>query len=780
MNPEARKKLAHSGGWSGAQGLTEDVRYYGRWMRDEAEKRIGHLYPKVKIPPNPPLKKGGAEGGGISGQEATVIAWLWARTVMCPNPACGAEMPLARSFWLSTKKDKQAWIEPVVKRTGGVGVPPAIYFDVKTGKGAPSDGTVNRRGATCIVCSTPVPFDHVRAEGKAGRMGAQLMAIVAEGNRGRVYLSLTEEREAIADRAEPKSVPETDLPEQALGFRVQLYGMTKHRDLFTPRQLVALTTFSDLVAEAREQVLCDTLGAQTFLGARASRSQKIEGCDKAGETPAPPGEAKAYADAVATYLGLGVSKLADATTSLTRWKPSMDQAIATFARQALPMVWDYAESSPFNGAAGDYATTIGTMVRTIATLAAGGPGRAQQLDATTAIDGVTQPLIFTDPPYYDNIGYADLADFFYVWLRRSLEKIYPDLFSTLLTPKAQELVATPYRFAGDKEKAQRFFEAGLGQAFAHMRQVQHPDYPLTVYYAFKQAESGEDDEGANGASGVASTGWETMLEGLVRAGFAVSGTWPMRTEQPSGLRVVEQNALASSIVLVCRPRPDDAPLATRREFVAALKKELPDALKKLQRGNIAPVDLAQASIGPGMAVFSRYAKVLEADGSPMKVRTALQLINQALDEFLAQQEGEYDADTRWALAWFEQFGMAEGTFGEAETLSKAKNTSVKGMEEAWLLRARGGKVRLLKRGELPDNWDPVTDPRLTVWKATQHLLRTLEQKGENAAGDLLRRLGGVGSRQGPGLPAVRHLRAEAVGRRSQGVQQPGGGVATAG
>jgi putative DNA methylase len=448
--------------------------------------------------------------------------------------------------------------------------------------------------------------------------------------------------------------------------------------------------------------------------------------------------------AVLTYLGFAVDKMADTNCSLCTWQVDPPRLRATFGRQGLPMTWDYAEANIFGDAAGDYQRCVASVCEVLERLVPRVVGQVRQLDATQIIDGVTTPAVCTDPPYYDNIGYSDLADFFYILLRRSLGKIYPSLFSTLLTPKAQELIASPYRFDGNKKRAEDFFEEGLGRAFVRVQQTQHPDLPLTLYYAFKQAEVEEEDESGTGFSAVASTGWETMLEGLLKAGFVVAGTWPMRSEL--GTRNVGRgtNALASSIVLSCRPRTKAAPLATRREFLGELKDQLPGALKRLQQGNVAPVDLAQAAIGPGMAVFSRYSKVVEADGSPMRVRTALALINQTLDEALAEQEGEFDTDTRWAVAWFEQFGMNEGPFGVAETLSKAKNTAVKGLEEAGILVAKAGKVRLLRREELDRDWDPTTARRLTVWEVTHQLIRALEKEGEAGAAALLRRVGALG------------------------------------
>jgi putative DNA methylase len=706
--------------WRGAEGLAEDVRHYGQLMRDEAEGRIGHLYPQLTLPRE--------HGGG----QARVIAWLWARTVRCPNPACGAQMPLVRSFALSTKKGAQAWVEPVVDRAG---CPPTVRFEVRSGVGKPREGTVNRRGATCVCCDAPVPFDHVRAEGRAGRMGARMMAIVAEGTRGRIYVSPDSSHLTVAASAEPSWRPETDLPHNPRDFKTPNYGMRTFADLFTPRQLVALTTFSDLVGEARELAQRDaTAAGLPDDGVPLERG----GCG-----------ATAYADAVATYLAMGVSRLADICNSFCRWETSKTQVRNLFGRQAIPMIWDYAEPNVFADAAGDYSVSLGNLLKALLATPATGTGSVIQADASSrdcSIDGRT-PLISTDPPYYDNIGYADLSDFFYIWLRRTLHSVHPGLFSTLLVPKAEELVATPYRFDGDRARAQRFFEQGLGKVFGNVRQAASGDYPVTVYYAFKQTENDSDPE--EGESGkdiglVASTGWESMLEGLVRSGFAITGTWPMRTELANRTIGQGANALASSIVLVCRPRADDAPLTTRRDFMGALRRELPAALRDLQRGNIAPVDLAQAAIGPGMAVYSRYRRVLEADGSSMTVRTALTLINQEMDAYLTEQEGEYDADTRWALAWFEQFGMNEGAYGDAETLSKAKNTSVQGMVEAGIVQARGGKVRLLRREELPADWNPATEARLTVWEVAQQLILAMQEHGEEAAADLLARVGGLG------------------------------------
>ena len=724
VNPEARKTLLGRD-WHGAQGLADDIRFYGKWMRDEAERRIGHLYPKVTLPKE--------QGGG----EATVIAWLWVRTVTCPNPACGARMPLTSKWWLSKKKGKETWVEPAIDYRV---TPPAIHFNVKSGKGKPQDGTVNRLGAQCIACDTSVPFDYVRSEGKAGRMSEQLMAIVAEGQHGRVYLTPDEKQATIAAAAKPEWKPEAVLPHNPRDFKTPNYGMRTFGELFTSRQLVALNTFSDFAQTAREKVLAD--------------SRKADWSDEGVSLNDGGTGANAYADAVATYLAIAVDRLADKCSTVCAWDVTRDNLGHTFARQAIPMVWDFGEANPISNSGGNFQGAANWVAEAIALSSSNAAGKVLQRDATTAVNGVAHPLISTDPPYYDNIGYADLSDFFYVWLRRSLNTVYPDLFRTMLVPKAQELVATPYRFGGSKSEAQQFFETGLGHAFERMRAVAHPDYPLTVYYAFKQSESeaessGELDENGNGnaakaTKAVASTGWETMLEGLIRTGFAITGTWPMRTEMINRSVGQGTNVLASSIVLVCRPRPVDTPVASRRQFLGALRAELPSALKNLQHGSIAPVDLAQASVGPGMGIYSRYSKVVESDGSRLSVRAALQLINRALDEVLAEQEGEYDAETRWAVAWFEEYAMNVGEYGRAETLSKAKNTSVQSLHEAGFLEARGGKVRLLRRDELSETWHPKEQRHLSVWEVTQRMIHALDQHGDSAAGDILRQSGEKG------------------------------------
>jgi putative DNA methylase len=598
-------------------------------------------------------------------------------------------------------------------------------FEVRTGK--PPDkavvdaGTKLGRGANfrCLLSSSPIAPDYIRKEAQAGRMWVRLMAIVAEGDRGRIYLTPTEDHAAIAKKAVPKWKPDQLVTTPCHDVdRLPMYGMYTWGDAFTPRQLVALTTFSDLVAEARTQLYADAL-----IAGMPDNSTPLRDSGSG---------ATAYAEAVGVYLGLVVSKLTAFHCTLSRWRSGESKTAPGFGRQALPMVWDFAEANPWAGAGGDFDGSIDGAMRVLSSLPETAVGLAQQADAATASYSGPPLIVSTDPPYYDNIGYADLSDFFYVWLRRSLQPIYPELFSTLLVPKAEELVATPYRH-GSKDAAEAFFLEGMTCAIHSMAETAHSAFPVTIYYAFKQSERDHN--------GTASTGWETFLEAVIKAGFSLTGTWPMRTENATRLVGMTTNALASSIVLGCRPRPADAPVTSRRDFLTALKHEMPSALRHLQQGNIAPVDLAQASIGPGMAIFTRYTRILESDGTPMRVRTALALINQTLDEVLAEQEGDFDADTGWAVAWFDQFGFNDGPFGDAETLCKAKNTAIGGLQEAGIAMARAGKVRLLRVDELPAAWAPLADQRLTVWESVHHLIRALNE-GETAAAALVARLGG--------------------------------------
>jgi len=717
VNPNAQKEV-NLLTWEGTKGLAEDILYYGQWMRNEAEKRIGHLFPKVKISYDIALERPALKP--YIGEELTVIAWLWARTIKSPNPAFSeVEIPLVSTFMLSTKEGKMAYVEPVLEGNH-------YYFQVKDGKPSNEElinnGTKLSRGANfkCLMSNSPISSEYIYKEANSGRMGARLMAIVAEGENGRIYLAPTKEMEDIAFKARPSSSPQLEMPNNPRWFSPPLYGLKTFGDLFTSRQLVVLETFSDLVKEASEKAQQDAIK----VGMLTDDKPLFEGGTGA----------KAYADAIALYLGLSVSKTSNRASTLCTFKIAVQCPGDTFGRQALAMSWDYAEANTLSGPSGSFESMVKNTVAGLLSInsRAGTAGFACQSDASSQLLSRSK-IISTDPPYYDNIGYADLSDYFYIWLRRSLKDNFPDIFATLAVPKAEELVATPYRHGG-KESAERFFLQGMSQAMRRLAELVHPAFPVTIYYAFKQSEN---DSG----EGLVSTGWETFLDSVIRAGFGISGTWPVRTEREN--RKINQgtNALASSIVLVCRPQPSVAPTTTRRDFVAALKTELPIALAHLQRSNIAPVDLAQAAIGPGMAIYTRYAKVLDAKGNSMSVHEALALINQTLDEVLAEQEGDFDADSRWALAWFEQFGFSEGEYGVAETLSKAKNTSVAGMVEAGILVSKGGRVRLLQPKELPSDWDPELDSRLTAWEMVHQLIRVLEKDGERAAADLASKLG---------------------------------------
>ena len=535
-----------------------------------------------------------------------------------------------------------------------------------------------------------------------------------------MYLNPTPEHEASANDSKPDWKPENELIGKCRD-QLPLYGMNSFSDLFTPRQLVALTTFSDLVGEARE---------------RARRDAVASGMRDDGVPLRSCGDgATAYAEAIGTYLGFTLDRLMQQFSTISVWSsnPAHELVITMFSRQAIPMTWDYGEINPFCTAA-SWEKCLSFLVKVVEKFGNEWERRgiAVQEDAQSQERSLSK-IVSTDPPYYDNISYADLSDFFYVWLRRSLQSIFPDLFATLAVPKEEELIAAPYRHGGSKVRADFFFMVGMTRAAQRLADQTHPAFPVTIYYAFKQSEK-------SGTSGITSTGWETFLSALIGSGFSIRGTWPMRTERPTGMKTAV-NALASSVVLVCRARAADAPTATLREFLEALKSELPEALRKMQQGNIAPVDLAQAAIGPGMAIFTSYARVLGAGGEVVTVREALALINETLDEALAEQEGDFDADTRWALAWFDQSGFSEGEYGVAETLSLAKNTSVAGMVEAGILTSGAGKVRLLAPAELSQSWDSKADSRRTVWETTHQLVRVHSQGGDAAAADIMANIG---------------------------------------
>lgn len=693
VNPEARTShMAQT--WSRAQGLAEDVRYYGEWMKQEAYRRIGHLYPKVKVP--------WEQGGG----EATVIAWIWARTVKCPNPACGCEMPLASSFVLSKKKGKEAWIEPQFDYENK-----KITYKVHLGKGEVPEAPKTSRGAKfkCIMCGESTTDEYIKQKSVDGEMGATMMAIVAEGKNGRLYVTPTEEHILTAQCPKPEGeYPEQPLPYDPRNIWCVNYGLDTYDKLFTNRQLTALTTFSALVAEAQQKAEADAVAA----GMANDHLPLRDGGQGA----------RAYGEAVGVYLAFAVDRQANYSSSLNGW--SGDFIIQTFGRQALPMVWDYAESNPFSNSTGNWSGAINWIIKALDKFPSAGESYAQQFDAQCDCT-LREVMVSTDPPYYDNIGYADLSDFFYVWLRQSLKETYPELFSTMLVPKAEELIATPYRHEGSMEKAKAFFEEGMLSACKQMYLYAREDIPVTIYYAYKQSDSDAD--------GSASSGWETMLNAIIKAGFTIVGTWPMHTERETGLKSAV-NALASSIVLVCRKRPADAPQTTRRNLINALRRELRPALKKLQDSNIAPVDLAQSAIGPGMGVFSRFQRVLEADGTPMSVRSALKIINEEIDLYFNEQVGDMDSASRFCVDLYTQNAFNDIKYGEAEILSTAKSTSIPMMASHGMVYAKAGIVHLMDRTELPEKVDPTEQ---CIWMLTQQLTQAMAKGGIEACAQIL-------------------------------------------
>lgn len=717
INSEDRKQVGGTDAWRGTNGLAADVRYYGQLIRERLRTKTGRFYPKIQLSRH--------HGGG----EATAIAWIWARTVASPNPAVrGKHVPLISTYWLSSKKGKEWWLEPVVDRTTGI-----WRYEVRTGKTkdyeAIAAGTkIGGKGASfrCLLSDDPITGRHIKSEGSAGRLGFAPIAVVVERLRVRIYLSIDQNNSPSMPDTSGLWRPDGEIPARLTGGTCYGYGLTRWSHLFTDRQLLAMVTLSDLVREIGSDVQSDA--------ASAGLSDV---------------ETESYAHAVTTFLALAVDRCADFNNALCRWSSSNQKVMNLFGKQAIPMIWDFAEANIVGESVGAWSTCCEYVADCIEVIPAGSAnvGTAYQIDAATGANGIRNLLVSTDPPYYDNIGYAALSDFFYVWLRRILGPLYPDLFSTVLVPKIPELTASPERFDGNKQQAKEHFESGFRKAFTALREKMDPNFPLTVYYAFKQDDEKTDSLEENGSSRVdLTTGWETLLVALMSSGFQITATWPVRASQKWRMVSMGTNALASYIVLACRQRAFDAPQTDRRSFVAELKRELPPALHHLQQGNIAPVDFAQAAIGPGMAVYSRYSQILETTGKAMTVRTALLLIDQTLTEVLSEQEDEFDVDTRWALAWFDQHGFAPGDYGDAELLSKAKVTSVNGLEQAGLITSKGGNVQLLTPEALPTEWNPIKDKNATMWEMTHHLLRVYyhEKAGDEPTAALLRKLGSNG------------------------------------
>ena len=722
VHPDAGTALSS---WERAQGLAADIEAYGRWMGEEAKRRIGHLYP---------------DAVGPDGTKHTPIAWIWARTVESPDPAWSGHVPLVASWTLAKRPGKPVvWVEPIIDQATQT-----IRYEIRHG-GTPScERTVHRGNGVCIATGSAIDGNYIKDEARAGRMGSQLMAIVAEGNPGRLYCQTTDQDEQAADVGEPSWKPEGRNPEKLTGGTVHVYGMDEWWKLFAPRQLTALTTFSDLLSDVRERVLADAVAG--------GLSDDVARLRNGGSG------ATAYADAIATYLAFVIDKCADYWTSICTWHNTGEKVRCTFSRQAIPMAWDYAEANPFSSSTGNWMAMVNWVRKAVASLPASGKAEVAQRDARVRVREQPGCVISTDPPYYDNISYADLSDFFYAWLRRNLGDIWPDECATLSTPKADELIAHRYR-AGSKQAAEAHFESRMANFMAEMVRSQSTEAPATIFYAYKAAEVSRGQ--------VRSTGWDTFLQAVVDAGMQVTATWPLRTELANRPISLGSNALASSVVLVCRPRSASVPLTSKGEFLAALRREMPEAVRMLQQGDIAPVDMAQSTIGPGMRVFSRYAKVVETDGTAMPVREALAVINDVLGEVLDGEEADLDSDTRFALGWYAQHGFEPGPAGEADGLARAKNTSLDGIERSGIGAARAGKFRLLPRRELDSDWSPDTDPRLTVWEAVQHLAAALERSRTEAA-RLLHRLGGYGQRARQ-LAYLLYRKADQAGRADEAI-----------
>lgn len=680
--------------WSGTEGLAADIQYYGEWMRNEVAKEIGNLYPKVVL---------------ADSKEAQVISWIWARTVECPNPQCRIEMPLVNKWWLSKKKGKSTFISPQVISDPTISCGKKIRFKVIQDAGGPTEGTVGRTGAICVSCGSNASLSYIRTEGQAGRIRIQLMAIAAEGDRKRIYFEADELQISAADVKHPELAPDGEISKHPQYMGVPRYGMTTFGDLFTSRQATTLTNFVKMIEPLRKKVQSDA----AKLGIPSGVPFESGGIDSI-----------AYSDAIATYLAMTISRLADLSNSLCGWEPLAECPRHLFARQAIPMAWDFAEGNPLGDSSGSWRVLLRGTARSFASAAFNRAnteaGEISKNNAATR--SYKDFVISTDPPYYDYVPYSDLSDFFYSWLRPSLNSIFPTLFETVLSPKSDELVADSVRNSG-KSGAKEFFEQGFTSTFHKIREDASVNVPVTVYYAFKQSE--------------ASAGWESILEGMVKAGWSITATWPVRSESANRMRSQSSNVLASSIVLVLRPRPDNAPAIDRRGFISNLHLELPKSLRELQMGEIAPVDLPQAAIGPGMAIFSRYSGVIESDGSKMSVKSALDHINEVLDEVLSEQEGDFDSTTRFGIAWYRQYGYSAGKFGDADSMARARNASVDYLDRSGILSSRAGKVALIMPADLPENYDPISDSDISAWEVLHHLIRVLDTEGLSAAGNFL-------------------------------------------
>lgn len=705
VNPESRNVINDNITWNRAKGLSMDISYYGNVVKTSVLNDISRLYPKVRVPKE------------LGGGETNAIAWLWAKTVKCPNPACGCNTPLLKSFNISTKKGNECAIVPHLKGKD--------YVFTLTDKALDQDfETVNRTGAICLNCKSTIPIEYIREQGKQNDIGNVMTCIVAEGKKGRFFVTPDENQIVSSNCPKPEDYPDGKLSNAVRYISPPIYGMENFSQLYTNRQLQMLNSLCKSIADISKKIEEDAKNA----GMEDDHLSIREGGTGA----------KAYSEAVRIYLSFVVDKMINFHSTICSWQVPRQTMGNVFSRQAIPMKWDYAEANPFSNSTGSFDSMLSWIVKCVENLPSECEGTANQADAQTD-HGYRNMMISTDPPYYDNIGYSDLSDYFYIWMRKNLGDIYPDLFSTILVPKNEELIASQYRHK-TKEDAKRFFEDEMLKACKKLYLYADKDIPVSIYYAYKQQDKGKGSESS-------SSGWETMLSAIINAGFEITGTWPMRTEVVTALKG-SINALASSIVLVCRKRNEDAPQITQRNMINVLRRELRPALKKLQSSNIAPVDLAQSAIGPGMGVYSRYSKVIEADGTQMPVKSALKLINEEIDLYFNEQVGEMDPASRFCVELYSQNAFNDVRYGEAEVLANAKNTSIPMLVNKKVLFAKAGNVHLLSRDELSTK---VNNNEEVIWILTQHLTLAMEKGGIDACAKMVLEMYGANAERAKDL-----------------------------
>jgi putative DNA methylase len=671
--------FGHSSVAQDYEGLAEDFRYYATGVLDKVRETTKENYP---------LRQG-----------ENPVAWIWARTARCVNPACGIRTVLVTTWWLSKKPGDLAWIEHTVADG-------QVHLRVvgNQASGSPPEPPKAPRGTTfqCLACGSLVSDSQLIEQGRRGEIGYRLLAVAATVDGRRVYRDPLpgEESTALAVRI-PDDLPNVAQSDDTRSFSGPRYGFPNFTDLFMPRQLATLSAFADETAR---------LYATLLMG----------------------GTNEARATAIVTLLGLAVGQLALVGSTETRWRlrvAAHAKAEGAFSRNDLRLNWDFAETYFASASVGDWLETVNSMIRAFE-YAAHGVGKVLKADARVA--RADRPaLVATDPPYFDAIDYADLSDFFYIWHRRALRGIHPDLYSTVATPKSGELIASARRHHNDKDAAREYFVEGFTQTFGNLSRSLHPDLPLVVVYASKEQRAGDEE-----------TRWSAILTAILAAGLEVTSTWPIHGTGSSRMIGIGANAVASYIVMTCRPRPSGAGATSLNEFARTLRRELGPAVRDLQSSSILPIDLAQAAMGPGMQIFSRYREILDQNGRRVPVEQALRLINQALSEILDEQEGELDPESRFAVRWWEQHHWEPGPFGDADKAARPLGIAVEDVVAAQIAAADVGTVRLAGRGSLNRDWQPAADSRPTAWEAVHHLAdRLIDGGGELDAARLMADLG---------------------------------------